>query len=716
MNLFGRRRRVPVLLQSTAIECGAACLAMILCHHGRHTGVAELRERMTLARDGATAAGLAATARELGLDVRGFKAEPTALPKLRKPLIAHWGMNHFVVVESVSRKGVRIVDPGAGRRRLSHEEVDELFTGIVLELGPTASFESRPNPGLGLWSFVRPFIPRSPGTLAAIVTASLLLSLLGLLPAFVTGYVVDEVLPSRQGAVLALIGAGIAGYALGQAVTALARAELLLWLQMRIDWSMMSSFLRHLMSLPYKFFQIRTAGDLIVRVSSTAYVRDVISSQMLAIVFDVALLGVYLIAIGWQSPLFVAVIGMIALVQLAVMAGSAPRAQRLTERELQAMGDAQSTLLEMVTSAETVKAAGAEDVAVRRWSDRFTDQLSASLRRRRLDNGVDAVLGMSTVLSPMVMLWLGALLVLRGTLSLGTMFALIALAGAALGPVSQLGRSIKVLQVVRVHLDRLRDVFDEEPEDIDQGDCRAALDGGIALKDVAFRYSGAGPDVLEDVSIEVAPHEKLAIVGHSGSGKSTLSRLILGLYPPTRGAVSYGGTLIGELDLGALRRQCGVVTQKGDLFSGSILTNIALVAPDATMPDIVAAAKIAEIHDEIIRMPMGYETMLGEGGSGLSGGQRQRIALARAIVARPRVLLLDEATNHLDARTEARVHRNLSSLRCTRIIIAHRLSTVRDADRILVLDEGRVVETGTHDRLMSLGGMYAELVGEQLVT
>ncbi|QSB05253.1 peptidase domain-containing ABC transporter [Natronoglycomyces albus] len=708
------RRRVPVMLQSTAVECGAACLAMVLSYHGQHTPIAEIRDEMFLGRDGATAGAIARQARAYGLTTQGFRSDPASLTELTFPIIVHWGMNHFVVVERIGKDFVDIVDPDAGRRHISKEEFSSQFTGVVLQLTPGEGFTQRSRMGIGLWKFVKPFIPRSPKVISAVLSASMVLTVMGLVPALLIGYLLDQVLPTSQLDLIHVLAAGCAAYALGHTLVTLVRAELLLWFQVRIDWSMMSAFLRHLMSLPYKYFQIRQGGDLLVRVSSTSYIRDVVSSQMLAIVIDVGLLFIYLMVIGIQSWIYVMVILGIALLQIAIMLGSARRAQRFTERELRATGDAQSVLLETITAAESVKSAGAEKAAVARWSSKYSHQIDASIHRRRLDNLLDAILGLLAVSTPLLMLLMGSYMVIGGQISVGTMFALNALAAAALAPVTQLGASIKSLQTVRVHLDRLRDIFNEKPEDTDQGDLPASLERDITLEDVSFRYSGDGPAILSDINVTIQRGHMVAIVGRSGSGKSTLSRLMLGLYHPSAGTVSFSGEPLHNLDLSSLRKQCGVVTQEGSVFSGSILNNITLAAPEASLQDVMEASQLAELHTDITNMTMGYETVLGEGGSGLSGGQQQRLVLARALATRPKLLLLDEATSHLDAATEAAVHRNLADLDCTRIVIAHRLSTVRDADVIIVLDEGRIVETGTHQELLYNNSTYAHLVSEQL--
>ncbi|WP_199036845.1 peptidase domain-containing ABC transporter [Glycomyces salinus] len=711
-----RRPKVPLQLQASQTECGAAALAMVLGYYGRHTRTSEIRDALGLARDGASAAQILAQAREHGLRTKSYRAEPDALRELVIPMIVHWEMSHFVILESFTDDGVVIVDPAQGRLRLTDAEFSAKFTGIVLEMYPDEGFEFRRRKGFGALSFILPHLPRNPGVLGLIVFASAALTLLGLFPAFLTGYVIDRVLPTRAEDLLWVLAGGAITFALTHGLVTLARSELLLWMQTRTDWSMMTGFLRHLMSLPYRFFQIRSSGDIIVRVSSTSFVRDLLSSQILAIALDLVLLVVYLAVIGLHSLLFVGILLTVAVAQLALMAATAGKAQRLTERELHYLGEAQSTMFEAVGSAETVKASGAEAVMVRRWSHRFASQLQASLRRQRLDNVIDATMTLIAVLTPMLLLTSGAALAFQGILSVGTLMTLIALSAAALSPVTQLGRNFKNFQIVRVHLDRLRDVLEEPPEQDGADRPAPDLNAPIEVAKVAFSYSGNGPLVLRDIAFTLEPGTTTAIVGGTGAGKSTLARIVLGLYKPTEGAIRFGELDLESADLAELRRRTGIVTQDTDLFSGTILSNLTIGAEATEFGDVVAAARLACVHDDIVTAPMAYDTVLGEGGSGLSGGQRQRLALARALVRRPRLLLLDEATSHLDAVTEQRVHTNLRTLDCTKVIIAHRLSTVRDADTILALDRGRIVESGTHDELVARGGVYAELIERQLQT
>ena len=347
----------------------------------------------------------------------------------------------------------------------------------------------------------------------------------------------------------------------------------------------------------------------------------------------------------------------------------------------------------------------------------FYKQLNVSLRRSHLANIVETAREIVSSLTPVILLWIGALWVLNGAMTLGTMLAVITLAGAFFGPLTALVGSAQQIQLIGAHLARISDILETEPEQKTAGAEKISnLQGRIEISNVSFRYHSGGPWIIRDLSLDIEPGQKVAIVGSTGSGKSTLAMLLLGLYPVDEGDIRYDGVPLSQLDHRSVRGQIGVVMQDPVLFSGSIRRNIASFDMELPLERIEEAAYLAVVHDEILNMPMGYDTVLAEGGVDLAGGQRQRLALARALAHRPGILILDEATSNLDAETESMVDANLSALPCTRIVIAHRLSTVRNADVILVLDEGVIVEQGTHKELLALGGAYAHLIHLQYET
>jgi ABC-type bacteriocin/lantibiotic exporter with double-glycine peptidase domain len=713
-----RRRRVPVIMQMGVTECGAACLAMILSYFGRKTEVIELSESCGVGRDGLTAKTITKSARHYGLRVKAYSLEPSQFKLVPLPAIAHWNFSHFVVVERWSPQTVEIIDPAIGRRRLEAAEFDAGFTGVVLTFEPGIQFERRRVAGKSSWRGYLKQILRLPGTLgvlAQILLASLLLQTFGLVVPALTKVLVDHVLPYNITNVMTMLGIGMVVVVLALMVTGYLRAALLIYLEARLDARMMLGFFEHVLSLPFKFFQQRTTGDLLMRLGSNTVIREALTNQTISAVLDGGLVLVYLVILLALEPGFGLVVLALGLIQIGLLLGTSRRIHGLMQRDLVAAAESQSYLVEALAGMATLKAAGAEERALDHWSNLFFKHLNVSLQRNRLSAFIGAGLTALNTFSPLVLLWIGAYYVLNNAMTLGTMLALNALAASFLAPLASLVASGQQFQLVSAHLDRIADVVEAAPEqDLQATKPAPPLSGRIELKNVNFRYDPNGPLTLRDICVTIEPGQKVALVGRTGSGKSTLAKLLLGLYTPDEGEILFDDLPLPSLDYRTVRSQFGVVLQESFLFSGSIRQNIAFNDPDLTLEQVMEAARLAHIHEDIEQMPMGYDTFLAEGGMSLSGGQRQRLSLARALIHRPTVLLLDEATSHLDVVTERLVDQSLKSLSCTRIVIAHRLSTIHDADVILALDEGEIIERGTHEVLLARNGYYAALTRGQL--
>jgi ATP-binding cassette subfamily B protein len=712
------RQRVPLITQMTDLECGAACLAMILNFHGRKTRVSECREYLGVGADGVRADMIAKEARRFGLRVRAYSVTLDDFKYIPLPAIVHWNFNHFIVVERWSPKRVAIVDPALGRRKLTAAEFDEGFTGVVLTFEPGVQFQKRGATGKSMRRQIVRELLRTPGTpviLLQVLGASVILQALGLVMPLFTKVIVDQVLPRQMTDIMAILALGMLALVLTQMAATYLRSALLMRLKAHLDPQMMLNFFEHVFSLPYQFFQTRASGDLLMRLRSNSIIREVLTIQTSSVVLDGLLVIGYLGILLAIQPVFGLIALVLGIAQIFLLLITTPKMREMIGRDLAAQADSQSYTVEALSGIATLKASGSEDRALDRWSNFYFKELGISLRRDYLAVLLEAAQTMLRTLSPLLLLWVGAMFVLNGQMSLGTMLAINVLAISFLTPLASLVRSGQALPLVTAYLERIADVLEAEPEqDLHSVRNAPRLRGRIELKNIDFRYSGNAPLILQDISVAIEPGQKVALVGPTGSGKSTLAKMCMGLYPPTNGEVLYDGLPLQSLRYPSLRSQFGVVMQEPFLFSGSIRENIAFNDPGLSLEAVVRAAKLAAIDEEIIQMPMGYETMVGEGGARLSGGQLQRIALARALAHNPVILILDEATSHLDAVTERLVDHNLSQLSCTRIVIAHRLSTVRNADIICVLKEGRIVEHGAHADLLDLKGFYAELVHSQL--
>lgn len=707
------RSKSSVVLQATETECGLAALSSLMSAFGRHRSVRELRQQAPTGRGGATLLQLKQIALTEGFEARAFQhTGELDANQVPTPFLALWNDSHFVVVDRLGKRSARVMDPSSGFVDLPREEVDAGFSGVLLLIQPGSSFKADRRSRASLLQFVQPHLPRSTLGMMAFVLVSLAMGAAALAPPLLTRWVVDVGIPSRSlGAIQALGGLALV-FGVCYGLTAYLRRELQLWFEKYLDASLMLRVFSHLLRLPYSYFLHRTTGDLLVRFSSMSYVRDLLSGQIIPMIVEVSFLLIYAVLLFSFHPVYLLFLLLVLGIYVALIALTAPRARQLADKEIQKSAEAQSVLLEALSGIETSKALAADQAAAGRFSKRFEEELSWSVRRSRLDNGIGAVFDGTSVAIPMLLVGLGGILYFQGGLTLGTMLAANTIAASAFAPVRSIGMTMQVMQTVRVHLERLRDITLEPEEETGTHLPDVEFAGAVTLRDVSFHYDGEAP-ILQDIDLDVRPGSFVAVLGPSGSGKSTLGRLLLSLLRPTHGVVAYDGIPSGEVNLESVRSQVGLVTQDVTAMAGTIEENISY-GRELDLESVIQASRLAGLHDDVLQMALGYSTPLGEGGLGLSGGQRQRLAIARAVAHRPRLLVLDEATSHLDPNLEHQVMRGLEEMGVTRVVIAHRLSTLLDADQMVYLADGKIVATGSHEDLLDIEG-YRTFLERQMI-
>ena len=708
---FAGKRSVPFIQQLEWTDCGAASLCMVMAYHGREVKLAEVREAMGIGRDGVSAKSILDTAERYGMAGRGIKVDVSQVRLLKTGTILHWEFNHFVVFDRVVKGGaVRIVDPATGPRDVPINQFSKAFTGVAIELITTDRFTKKKAEKGRLKRYVNELMSEK-ALFSRIIVVSLALRLIALVLPLLTGMIIDKVVPRSDYDLLYVCLATIAGMTVFNLISEIVRGFLLLHLRISLDTRMTLGFLDHMVSLPYSFFQRRSTGDLMMRVDSNSTVREIVTSKSMSAVIDGLFVLLYAVVIFYVNPMLGVITIVMAGLEALVFLCARPTFQRLLAADLDKQAKAHSYMIQLLGGIETLKCAGAERLGVEKWSNLYTDELNIKMRRARASAYVDGIRGAVGSLGPMLILTIGASAVMDGKMTLGTMLAMNSLATSLFGPLSQLVSSALELQLVKGHMDRIDDVLQTQLEqDRDAVQQPPRLRGHVTVKNVSFKYGEQAPLVVQDVSLDIHPGMSVALVGPSGSGKSTLLNLLAGLYKPVKGNIQYDQRGLHEMDLRAIRQQIGVVPQHPFIFGGTLRENVALTAPGASLDRISASCKTSCLHDDIAEMPMGYDTVVSDGGGSLSGGQRQRVAIARAVIRNPSLMLLDEATSALDNSTEKRVIENLERQRCTRITVAHRLSTVRNADLIVVMDKGRIVEQGTHDQLLAHNGLYTKLV------
>ena len=702
-----------------ASECGAACLGSVLAFFGRWVPLTELRERCEVSRDGSSAASIARAARHYRLECNGLSLRADQLRMLPLPLILFWQFSHFVVLEGFDGRNFYLNDPATGRRRLSAEEFSKGFSGIALRFKRGADFSpggERPS----LFAQLRTVLTGSWSVLTGVLACAFMLALLPLIVPVSLGVFVDEVLARHGrwgGLVAALLGGGILVY-----VLSLLKHRFLKRLAVRISVTGYDRGLSRLLRLPVAFFEHRLVGDLTDRVSSIDRIAKNLTEEFLVLLIDMAMSAVLVAAmLAYDVRLTLVVLLLAVLHGLLAHFPGAVRAVRS-----QAMRREQGLLIgvgmQMLSHADNLRMTGADDRFFARWSGQQARELHARQLYSELGAVNSALPGLIAALRAAAILGIGGSLVIAGELTLGSLVAFYILAEMFLAPIGRFLEFADKRQALETDLQRLEDVSRTEEDSVFRRRSPASesirtlggrlqLTGRLELRNVTFGYNRSRRPLIEDFSLTVEPGQRVAVVGPSGSGKSTLARLVSGICEPWSGDILFDGHRRDEVPEEVLRRSISMVDQEAVLFSATLRDNITLWNPAVPDEVIGAATRDACIHDEILLRPRGYATLVEEGGVNFSGGQRQRLEIARALVGNPTVLVLDEATSALDAATEEAVDDALRRRGVTCLIVAHRLSTVRDCDEIVVLDQGAEVQRGAHDDLIAdRDGMYYKLV------
>jgi NHLM bacteriocin system ABC transporter peptidase/ATP-binding protein len=708
-------RKVKTVLQMEAAECGSACLGMILGYFGRFVPPEELRVECGVSRDGSNAGNILKAARRYGLHAKGYRKEPQALLEMRGPMIVHWNFNHFVVLEGFRRRQAVINDPGYGRRVLSAEEFDQSFTGVVLTFEKGADFH-RGGRQKGILPSVQARLKGGRAGVLFIFLTGLALVVPGLVIPVFSKIFIDQILLKGMETWLLPLLIAMAVAAFLRAAIVWLQEYFLLRLETKIALSGSSGFLWHVLRLPVEFFSQRYAGEIGNRVAINDSVATLIAGRLSSSLLDLLMIVFYGVLLLQYDAVLTAVATAIAVLSLLFLRLTSNHIKASNMRLLQDRGKMVGIAMGGLQVMETLKATGKESEFFSRWSGHQAKLMNSEQEVEATTNYLRAVPAALAALNTSVILIVGAFRVLDGYLTLGSLMAFQILVGSFLGPIQRLVNLGASIQQAKGELNRLDDVLNyqvdeyadsEEPAGPPES---AKLEGGLEIRDLTFGYSRLGGPLIESFNLRVSPGARVALVGRSGSGKSTVARLITGLYEPWSGEILFDGKPRNEISRQVMTSSLAMVDQDICMFSDTIKENLCLWDTTIPEPDLVAAARHAEIHEDISARSGGYDHRLAEDGRNFSGGQRQRMEIARTLAKNPRILILDEATSALDPMTEKKVDENIRMRGCTCLIVAHRLSTIRDCDQIIVMEGGKIVERGSHESLVRAGGVYAELI------
>lgn len=687
-------RRLPLILQTEATECGLACLAMITGFHGHHVTLMDLRRQFNVSLKGSTLKQLIQTADQLNLGTRAVRLELEDLSKLKLPCVLHWNFNHFVVLKAVENQRVVVHDPGCGVRHLSLAEVSKSFTGVALEVWPGGSFEKQePKPQIKLMSMLGK-VSGLYRSLGQVLVLALALEVFSLVSPFLLQWTLDNVLVTQDRDLLTTLIIGFGLLLLMQQVVSAIRAWVMMHMSTLLSVQWRANVFSHLLRLPIHYFEKRHLGDVVSRFGAVDVIQGTLTAAFFSAVLDGLMTIATFILMFVYSPLLAAIAATAMILYVMVRWAWYYPLRRASEEQIVHAARQESHFLETVRGIRPIKLFQRQNERRLAWLGLLVEQINAGLRTQKLQLIYTQLNGLIFGLENLIAIGLGASMVMNNQFTVGVLIAFMAYKNQFVSRVANLIDHFFELYMLRLQGERLADIVMRPPED-----SRGTLAGAtwptspvdIELKGVKYRYSDQEPFVLNGVDLYIAQGESVAITGASGSGKSTLVSLLLGIFQPTEGQLFMAGGDLQQLGAEQFRGKIGTVMQDDCLFAGSLSDNIVFFESNPDLDWAMECARMASIHTDILAMPMGYNTLVGDMGTVLSGGQKQRVMLARALYKKPDILILDEATSHLDMACERQVNEAVRGLQVTRIVIAHRAETIASADRVLVLENGRIV-------------------------
>ncbi|WP_367393043.1 NHLP family bacteriocin export ABC transporter peptidase/permease/ATPase subunit [Lewinella sp. LCG006] len=718
--IVATRVKTPTVLQMEAVECGAAALAIILGYFGRNVPLEKLRVACGVSRDGLKATNLMKGARTYDLHAKGYAKSIDKLKMMKMPVIIFWNFNHFLVLEGFTKDRVYLSDPAQGRYHVTHQEFDDSFTGVVIDLQPNENFV-KGNEKKGLFSALSSRISNSRLSLVFIILTSLFLVIPGLIIPSFTKIFIDQFLINNRASFVMPLLLAMGGVFVINAALVFIQQYYLLRLETKLALATSSKFLWHILHLPSAFFTQRSAGEIGNRVALNDKIARLLSGDLANAALNVIVVLFYAMLMFSYDVLLTS-IGIIVAALNVIALQLVSRARKDSNRRLVTEnGKLMGTTVSGISMIETLKASGRESDFFTTWAGHLAKVMNVQQNLGWLSLRLNVIPPFLLALNTTIVMGVGALRVMDGDMTLGMLVAFLYLMNNFIRPVNQLVAVGSTLQETEGDMNCIDDVLNYEVSEefsrpsaqLPEGQEMHKLTGSLELKNIKFGYTHALPCLIEDFSIKLEPGSRVALVGGSGSGKSTVARLVAGLYDPWEGEILFDGKPRNELPRQMLNASMAVIDQDVMMFHGTIRENIAFW--DDTIPehDIVQAAKDAMIHEVIAARAGGYDSIVAEKGTNFSGGQRQRMEIARSLVLNPSILVMDEATSALDPKSEKIIMDNVRKRGCTCLIVAHRLSTIRDCDEIIVMKFGKIAERGTHEELVAKQGLYAELISSK---